>query len=248
MSRLLATLLLCVCAFVPAAAAQERTPIVVELYTSQGCDSCPRANRLMGRVAQEDGVLALTFPVDYWDYLGWRDTFAQPAFTARQRAYVQALRARSLFTPQLVYNGIATEPGARPERLREMIDQMRTDAPDDGPDIDLRMQRHGLRVAVGRGPAQRLAADIWVVSFDPGPVYADVDAGENAGVRVPHYNLVERIARLGGWNGQPVSFSRTRCQPTCAVLVQAPHGGPVLAAARLAPAPPTPPEEVASTP
>ncbi len=213
------------------ALAQEHAArtIVVELYTSQGCDSCPRANRLMGRLREEDGVIALTFPVDYWDYLGWRDTFAQPAFTSRQRAYVGALEGRGLFTPQFIFDGVRSEAGGRPDRLQELIEEVRAE-PVEGPDIAVQRRGRYMRVFIGSGPAQAHPADVWVASYEPGPVWVDVSSGENAGLRVPHYNLVRRISRLGAWTGAPVAFNRTLCRPACAVLVQAPNGGPVLSA------------------
>lgn len=236
MLRLLPALLFL--AFAPPALAQERAhdrpvgPIVVELFTSQGCESCPRANRLMGRLKREPDVIALTYPVDVWDYLGWRDTFARPEFTARQRAYSRQLEGRSLFTPQLIFNGARGEAGARPDRIRDVIHELRAEHEAHAPALTVNESPRGMRVSVGRGAHQSAPADVWVASYDPGPVWADINGGENAGLRVPHYNLVRRIARLGEWSGAPVSFNRTACRPACAVIVQAHNGGPVLAAAR----------------
>lgn len=85
--------------------AGERTPVVIELYTSQGCASCQPASRVLGEFAREPGVIALTFPITYWDYLGWKDVYAQPAFTARQRAYASLRGERQVFTPQAIVNG-----------------------------------------------------------------------------------------------------------------------------------------------
>jgi len=232
MLRLLTALL--VLALAPPALAQQRAsgPIVVELFTSQGCESCPRANRLMGRLNREPDVIALTYPVDVWDYLGWRDTFARPEFTARQRAYSRQLEGRSLFTPQLVFNGARGEAGARPDRIREAILELRAEHEAPAPALTVVEGPRGMRVQIGRGAHQREPADVWVASYEPGPVWADINGGENAGLRVPHYNLVRRISRLGEWSGQPVSFTRNVCRPACAVIVQAHNGGPVLAAAR----------------
>ncbi len=232
MLRLLPALLFL--ALAPPALAQDRAagPIVVELFTSQGCESCPRANRLMGRLNREPDVIALTYPVDVWDYLGWRDTFARPEFTQRQRAYSRAMEVRSIFTPQLIFNGARGEAGARPDRIRDVILELRGEHAAHAPAVTVIENARGMRVHVGRGAHQSEPADVWVASYEPGPVWADINGGENAGLRVPHYNLVRRIARLGEWSGAPVTFNRTACRPACAVIVQAHNGGPVLAAAR----------------
>jgi hypothetical protein len=99
----------------PAAArrAPEAAPVVVELFTAQGCTSCPDANRKVGKLADRKGVLVLTFAVDYWDYAGWRDTFAQPDFTARQHAYADRLKVREIYAPEVVVGGRAEAPGGR---------------------------------------------------------------------------------------------------------------------------------------
>lgn len=233
MLRQFAALILFALLALPASAqdAPAGPPVVVELFTSQGCEACPRANRLMGRLRAEENVLALTFPVDLWDYLGWRDTFALPEFTRRQRNYARAIDGASLFTPQFVFNGALTTASVRPDSLRGLIEEARAlyAAP---PEILVRRTARGMRVMVGSGPARDEPADIWVASYDPGPVWADIGGGENAGLRVPHYNLVRRLSKLGEWSGAPVSFDRPLCRPACAVLVQAAHGGPILAASQ----------------
>lgn len=213
------------------AVGQERAgaPIVIELFTSQGCEACPRANRLMGRLRAEENVIALTYPVDLWDYLGWRDTFAAPEFTRRQRDYSRRLEGAGLFTPQFVFDGFLTTPSVRPDRLRELIEEARS-AERNPPDILVQRFSRGMRVWVGRGEHQPEPADVWVASYDPGPVWADIGSGENAGLRVPHYNLVRRLSHLGSWSGSPVAFERSLCRPACAILVQAADGGPILAA------------------
>jgi len=212
------------------AAGQEASPVVVELFTSQGCDSCPRANRLMGRLSHDPGVIVLTFPVDYWDYLGWRDTFARPEFSRRQRDYAHTLTRHNLFTPQIVLNGAREQRGARLDRIRLSLTQMQGETGPPAPTLTVSETGDGLRVSVGRGAAHA-PADVWVASYEPGPIWAEIGAGENAGLRVPHYNLVRRIARLGVWKGEPIAFERNACRPACAVLLQEQEGGRILAAA-----------------
>lgn len=216
----------------PASAQDARSdqPVIIELFTSQGCEACPRANRLMGRLRAEENVLALTFPVELWDYLGWQDIFANPEFTRRQRDYARTIEGAGLFTPQFVFNGQLTSSSVRPDSLRTLVEEARA-LESNPPDIIVqRRARGGMRVMVGSGPPLDEPADVWVASYEPGPVWADIGGGENAGLRVPHYNLVRRLSKLGTWSGQPVAFDRSLCRPACAVIVQAPDGGPILAA------------------
>jgi hypothetical protein len=232
--RLFAAALLCVATFASAANAQtvsHKADVVVELYTSQGCSQCPRANRLIGTFAGEEGILALTFPVSIWDYLGWQDTFAAPEFTYRQRAYSRSLRARR-FTPQLVLNGTGQTSASNWDEARAILDQTRRERPlAGGPDISIsRPRANRVRITLGSG-ARREPATVWLVAFDPGPVSAYVTDGVNLNRRVSHYNLVSWIEEIGEWNGGALYFERSRCRPQCAVLVQEPNGGRVLAAA-----------------
>lgn len=233
--RILAAVLLAVAAFAatPAHAqtAGERAEVVVELYTSQGgCTQCPRANRLLGWYGREPRVLALTFPVNIWDYLGWRDTFAQPEFSERQRAYSRALRVRGRFTPQLVMNGARQISAADWDAARATLDQARSHRLD-APRLTITRLRSG-RVRVTVGPGARDAnADVWLMAYDPGPVSVSVTSGVNRSIVIPHYNLVTRVERVDTWSGETMWFERSLCMPRCAVIVQAPNGGPILAAA-----------------
>jgi hypothetical protein len=231
--RLFAAALLCVATFASAASAQtvtHKANIVVELYTSQGCAQCPRANRLIGTLAAEDRTLALTFPVSIWDYLGWQDTFAAPEFTYRQRAYARSLRARR-FTPMLVLNGASQTSASNWDEARAIIDQTRA-RPIAGPDISItRPRSNRVRITLGAGARRSTEATVWLVAFDPGPVQAYVTDGVNLNRRVPHYNLVSWIEEIGEWTGEPLYFERSRCRPECAVLVQERSGGRILSAA-----------------
>jgi hypothetical protein len=229
--RILAAALLWLAAFVSTANAQtitNRAQAVVELYTSQGCTQCPRANRIVGTFGAEDGVLALTFPVAIWDYLGWHDTFAQPEFTNRHRAYSRTLRARGRFTPQLVFNGASQMSASDWDEARAMLTQ--TPPLTNGPDVRItRPRANRTRVTIGSG-APRAEADVWMLAYDPGPVTIYVTDGVNRSRRIDHYNLVQGMERVGGWNGGAVYFERGRCSPECAVIVQEPNGGRIITA------------------
>lgn len=233
--RFLAATLLGLALITNVASAQtqgERAVSVVELYTSQGCIQCPRANRLLGLFAREDGVLALTFPVGIWDYLGWRDTLARPEFTDRQRAYAQTLRGHGRFTPQLVIDGENQISASDWDAARAMIEDARVShAPGNAPDLTIARLRNGLvRVAVGAAP-RGVETDLWLVAYEPGPVTVAISAGINRNRSIAHYNLVSSIELITQWTGAAAWYERPHCTPHCAVILQQRGGGPILAAA-----------------
>jgi hypothetical protein len=235
-ARVLAALVVGLVAATPAyAQAQRRTAdVVVELYTSQGCTQCPRANRLLGMFAREDDVLALTFPVGIWDYLGWRDTFARPEFGDRQRLYSSTMRVRGRFTPQLVMNGVRQLSASDWDDARAALSEMRDAGwPAGAPQVAIsRLRNYRVRVTVDAQPGTtRNAADIWLIAFDPGPLTVVVRGGSNINRSVSHYNLARSIERLGSWDGASSWYERQHCSPECAVLVQEPDGGRILGAA-----------------
>lgn len=234
--RFLAAALVWLAASVGTAHAQATTTrahTVVELYTSQGCSQCPRANRLVGMFAREDGVLALTFAVPIWDYLGWRDTFAEEAFADRQRAYSRTLRVRGRYTPQLVINGTSAMSASYWDEAREAVTQAGETPLLNAPSISITPLRYGrVRVAIGAA-ARRADLDVWLVSYDRGPIAEYVTRGVNLNRRIYHYNLVRSVDRVGSWNGGAVWFEHSRCRPECAVLVQEQYGGRIVAAASI---------------
>lgn len=209
----------------------EHPQVVLELYTSQGCIQCPRANRLVGVFSREPGVLALTFPVGIWDYLGWRDTLARPAYSDRQQAYSTGLRIRGRFTPQLVFNGVRQVSGSDWDSARSMLNDARHDPrPEGAPEVAItRLRNDRVRVSIGAN-ARGAGSDIWLIAFDPGPVIAVVGSGVNVNRSISHYNLVDQIWRVGTSDGEATWFERDHCVPECAVLVQRP-GGQILSAA-----------------
>lgn len=214
-------------AFAPAVAA-AKPPVVVELYTAQGCASCGEANLYLGKLAERSGVLALTFPVDYWDYLGWSDTFAKPEFADRQKAYVAKLSLREPYTPQVVIDG-RTQAGGRDT---EKVDRLLAEAAKafrDPPDMAFIGDR---RVDVGSGKVPRGGAEVWLVRYDTRDHEVTVRKGDNRGQTVAHKNVVREIKRLGAWRGRPTAYRLPEPSEeglATAVLVQAPSGGRVLA-------------------
>jgi len=212
-----------------ARAADAGHPVVVELFQSQGCSSCPPANANLIALSQRPDVLALSFGVTYWDQLGWKDTFASPQYTARQWDYAHALRHDNVFTPQVVVNGRLDGVGAAPGEIEQLM--RRADRATAGPVVTV----GGGSVSVGAGQASGKAADVWLVRYDPRIVQVAIRRGENGGRTLPHRNVVRQLVRLGGWNGQAARFNLPAgADPALrtAILVQAAGAGPILAAAK----------------
>jgi hypothetical protein len=194
-------------------------PVVVELFTAQGCAGCPEANARIEAVAAEPGVIALTYAVDYWDYLGWADTFARPEFAQRQRAYRHALRLRNVSTPQVVIDG-RRQALAIGDGLQAAIDEeaARRVFP---PEIEFR--ETGDRVGVGSGRAPSGGAEVVAVFYTPGPQTVDIASGDNRGQKVRHVNVVRSVRVLGPWTGRPVLYALPDAESpdqAVAVLVQ----------------------------
>ncbi len=200
---------------------------VVELFTSQGCSSCPPANENVRALSDRADVLALSFGVTYWDHLGWKDTFAQPKFTARQVDYARALGHNGPFTPQVVVDGKADVVGAAKGEIERL---MARETLDGGPSLKV----EGGAVSLGAGPAPARPADVWLVRYDPRIVQVPIKAGENDGRTLPHKNVVRELTRLGAWTGAVARFPLPPATGglATAVLVQTQSAGPILAAAR----------------
>lgn len=208
----------------PPVAAAGQPSTVVELFTSQGCSSCPPANANLIKVSNLKNVLALSFSVTYWDYLGWKDTFGKPEFTERQVTYEPALGQAGPFTPQMVVNGAFTVVGNELTEIDSLLGQV---APLEGPPLALRGNR--IDIGKGAGPGN---ADVWLVRYDPRTEAVPVSRGENGGATLQHTHVVHNLKRLGTWNGSKISFSLpgTDAGLRTAVLVQRPDGGPILSA------------------
>jgi hypothetical protein len=209
-------------------AGRHALPVVVELFQSQGCSSCPPANANLLAIADQPDVLALSFGVTYWDQLGWKDTFARSEYTARQWDYARTFGHRQVYTPQVVVNGRRDGVGAAPADFQRLVAEGARDP--SGPTISVAPER----VAIG---AMRWAspADVWLVRYDPRLVEVPIRRGENGGKTLPHRNVVKSLVRLGVWTGAAETLPLP-CGPgsalRTAVLVQLRHGGPILAAAK----------------
>lgn len=207
-------------------------PVVVELFTSQGCSSCPPADANLITVSARPDVLALSFGVTYWDYLGWEDTFARPEFTQRQLVYEGPLGHAGAFTPQIVVNGAKDVIGNNLAELQDLIDrEAPASAARQSPSVDIA----GDTVRIGIGPAPQRAADVWLVRYDPRITEVPVARGENRRRVLSIKNAVRSLTRLGTWNGEAVALT---LPPTAnglesAILVQMILGGEIVAAKKL---------------
>jgi hypothetical protein len=225
-SSLAALLLL----FVPTGAACASDNVVlVELFTSQGCSSCPPADETLAELAERDDVLALSLHVDYWDYLGWQDTFAQAEHTVRQADYRDKMGGRVLFTPQVVVDGFLSVPGYKRAAIEKAIDKAAKAG-------------HPTRIAIGRddgmlnaeivGHSDDGPSTIWVASYDR-EATVDIDRGENAGRSFTYHNVVEKLMKVGPWHpGAPASLPLPQPGPGegVAIWLQDDRTGRILAA------------------
>lgn len=211
-------------------APQRPTPVVVELFTAQGCAECAAADAWAALAADRRNLIVLSYPVDYWDYLGWKDTHADPAFAARQRAYKQKLGWKDVYTPQIVIDGRMETPADDPRRLTRIL----ADAPQEmGPRVTF--DRSGERTFVRGGAVPPGGAEVWMVRYDPGVQIVKVTAGENAGVMVMRRNTVRELRRLGPYTGRPRAYALPEAAARglrTVVIVQSLRRGGVLAAGR----------------
>lgn len=223
--------------FAASAHAQDRegdSPVVVELFTSQGCSSCPPADELLHDLAKRDDVIALSLHVDYWDYIGWKDVFAQPAFSARQKAYARAAHRRSIFTPQMIIGGRDTLVGHDAMQIVMTIDKQRRAprravieviSPDDaGATIRVRL--------VALAPMTE-PGDVQLVRYTPS-AKVEIRRGENAGKTFTYANVVREWTHLGLWDGDAAELQfEVPGSESAVLIVQSEDQREVLAAARL---------------
>jgi hypothetical protein len=218
---------LLVLALAGAASAADNV-VLVELFTSQGCSSCPPADETLAELADRQEVLALSMHVDYWNYLGWEDTFAQTEHTARQTEYRNRLGGKVLFTPQMIIDGSRSVPGYKRAMIDAAIAQAaKTPHP---ADIDIVSDDSMLYARItsdgGHGPST-----IWVASYEDAAT-VEIERGENAGRTFTYRNVVEKLMKVGPWNaGVPERFPLPQPGPGegIAVWLQEDRTGRILA-------------------
>ena len=221
-------------------AAAAPTPAVVELYTSQGCSSCPAADAVLAELANRGEVVALSLSVDYWDYLGWRDTLANSKFTERQRAYAKARGDGAIYTPQIIVNGLAHVNGSDEGQILLAIDKTSKAVAAQRVPIRLSEEKGKLVVQASPAPAGTVVKDatLWLAVMSP-KVEVAIGRGENQGKKVTYTNVVRELMPIGSWSGKALTVELERqaiLRPgadRCAVLVQQGYAGPIVGAALL---------------
>jgi len=206
-------------------------PVVVELFTSQGCSSCPPADALLAEVAGRSDVIALALHVDYWDYIGWKDEFASPEFTKRQKQYAYAAGSRSIYTPQMIVGGKDHVVGYKPMKLAELMTAHKAKA---NP-VDLDISRSGDRVTIKASAGRAVGDTVIRLAVVSDSQSVAIKRGENAGRTIEYHNIVRDMSDLAAWNGRS-TFSQTYRVPNgdrIVVLVQQKGMGPILAAASI---------------
>ena len=231
MSRLLKSLLVFL-SLAGGGAAQAGDAVVVELFTSQGCSSCPPADEILSELAARRDVFALAYHVDYWDYLGWTDEFGSPEHTRRQKAYARSKGERSVYTPQMIVGGTDHIVGSKPMKIASAI-QRHAETPDA---VSVIAKRRGDRVdVVARAKSVFEApALVRVITYIP-QATTEIRRGENAGRTITYVNIVSGWRDVGTWTGAG-EFSGSAEVPSgvpCVVIVQVRGTGPIVGAARL---------------
>jgi hypothetical protein len=190
----------------PHSSAQAEPRAVIELFTSQGCSSCPAADKLLGELADDPSLVPISVPIDYWDYLGWKDTLADPHNTARQRAYAHTRGDGQVYTPQVVVNGTLHVLGSDKAAIERAITQSRKSGAMSSPALTLALADGRLSVAVPDGMDGRTGAEVWLCGLAKAVSIA-IERGENKGRTVTYHNVVRRWIKLGDWMGKANSWS-----------------------------------------
>lgn len=212
---------------------------VVELFTSQGCSSCPAADKVLGDLAKDPSIIALSLPIDYWDYLGWKDTLADSRFSARQRAYSRMRGDREVYTPQVVVNGAVHVLGSDRAGIEAAALRTRSDGEVMSVPVTVRQSDRQLNVSVAGGSGRAGHGEVWVCAVSRAvPIL--IGRGENRGREVTYHNVVRNWLKVGDWTGMPGTWSvpleniKTAGVDAAVVYVQdggRDHPGPMLGAA-----------------
>jgi hypothetical protein len=186
------------------AAARADPRAVVELFTSQGCSSCPPADNLLGELARDSSIVAISLPIDYWDYLGWTDTLALPGHAKRQRAYARMRGDREVYTPQVVVNGATHVLGSDKAAIERAIAQSGGNAGLALP-VSVSVSDNALTVNVPAAKNHQASGEVWLCPLTKSIPVA-IGRGENNGRTITYYNVVRRWIKLGDWKGKADNF------------------------------------------
>jgi len=190
---------------IPSAPAHADPLAGIELFTSQGCSSCPPADKLIGEFSSDPSLVSISLPIDYWDYLGWKDTLADPRHTARQKAYSKLRGDREVYTPQVVVNGILHALGSDRSAIERAIAQSRQNPATLALPVTLSAADGRLTISVPDGNDVRTLAEVWICAITKA-VTVSIKRGENHGKTITYHNVVRRWLRLDTWDGKARSW------------------------------------------
>jgi hypothetical protein len=211
---------------------------VIELFTSQGCSSCPPADQLLQQLSKRPDVLALSLPVTYWDYLGWRDTLARPEYTQRQRSYASVRGDGEVYTPQAVVNGLKGCVGSDLSAIESAVKSTTSIVSKEAVSLSVRRENGRLIVEIGgAAPTSRHKTGMLFVAAVARSMTVPIGRGENAGRTVTYTNVVRKLIEAGEWQGAPTSFAVpldtvAKDGDMLVVFLQVDKLGPIVAAAR----------------
>ncbi len=222
--------------FFGGAARAATPPVLVELFTSQGCSSCPPADKLAGKLAQRDDVIVTSLNVDYWDYLGWRDTLAKPEYTQRQYDYARARGDGQVYTPQMVVNGSLHAVGSNVAAVSSAIEKARALSSRIPLNIVVGTDEVSISIAAN---SELGGGDVWLMAIKA-KVPVEIKRGENSGSEVIYHNVVHKLSPAGMWKGaeKTLVMPRKAVVPAgcsmCLAVLQKPNGGEVMGIAKFA--------------
>jgi hypothetical protein len=194
--------------------AAETAPVrsVVELFTSQGCSSCPPADRILAELARDPNVLALSFPVDYWDYIGWKDTLAEPTHAQRQEAYARVSGRGQVYTPQAIVNGLADAVGSDRRQIEEAAAATAKRAGVLSVPLSFVEQGDAINISVGAAPTGAPhSAGVYLLALASKRTVT-IERGENAGATITYSNVVRGMTKVGEWGGAPITLKANLAQ------------------------------------
>ena len=201
-----AAAVICTASLTPPSASAGEPRAVIELFTSQGCSSCPAADKLLGELSRDPSLITLSLPVDYWDYLGWKDTLALRGHTNRERAYADTRGDREVYTPQVVVNGIAHVLGSDQAAIEQAIAQTRQSAAPLTLPVTIAVAGGKVTVNVPAANGGQGSAEVWLCPIISKAEVA-IERGENRGHTLAYTNVVRRWVKLGDWSGKAETFN-----------------------------------------
>ena len=222
--------------------ASSDQPIVVELFTSQGCSSCPPADKLLGELATKKNIIPLSMNVDYWDYLGWRDTLGSPEHTKRQKQYAANRGSQQIYTPQMIVNGRLDVVGSRRKQVMNTLKQATAKTPR----VPINISQNNNEIIIDVGENKNIPspqkATVWVI-MTAQKVFVPIKRGENSGKEITYHNVVRQMIPVGMWEGKPLELKLPKAsldlskdkssKRDCVVLLQKGTVGEIIGVARV---------------